>query len=67
VSSNVIALMLSEHKIASLSTRFVSSAFELRADSMTHMSHMLMCTARRLARFSGDPCGVKTTQISLPL
>ena len=60
VSSNVIALMLSEHKIASLSTRLVSSAFELRADSMTHISHMLISTARRLARFSGDPWRVKS-------
>ena len=61
VSSNVIALMLSEHRIASLSTRLLSSAIELRADRMTHMSHRLMCTARRLARFNGEPCNVTTT------
>jgi len=55
VSSNVIALMLSEHRIASLSTRLLSSAIELRADRMTHMSHRLIWTARRLARFNGEP------------
>jgi len=64
VSSNVIALMLSEHKMASLSTRLLSSPIELRADRMTHMSQRLMWTARRFARFNGEPCNV--TRRSIP-
>ena len=56
VSSNVMALMLSEQRIDSLSTRLLSSLVPLRADSMTHMEQVLMLTARRLARFRGEPC-----------
>jgi len=56
VSSNVIALILSEQSIASLSTRLPSSTFDLRADRMTHMEHRFTFTARRLARFSDEPC-----------
>ena len=56
VSSNVMALMLSEQRIDSLSTRLLSSFVPLRADSMTHMEHVLMLTALKLARFSGEPC-----------
>jgi len=55
VESKVIALMFSEHKIASLSTRLLSSMLFFRADSITHMSQRLMLTARRFARFSGEP------------
>jgi len=56
--SKVIAFILSEHKIASLSTRLLSSPFELRAERMTHMSQRLMWTARRLGRFSGEPWNI---------
>ena len=52
-SSKIIALMLREHRIASLSTRFPSSKLQLRADSTIHMSHMLILHARKWARFSG--------------
>ena len=55
VSSNVIALILSEQSIASLSTRLPSSTFDLRADRMTHIEHRFTFTARRLARFNEEP------------
>ena len=48
--------MLSEHRIASLSTKLPSSTLDLHADKMTHISHRLMLTALKLARFNGDPC-----------
>ena len=53
-----MALILSEHSIASLSTRLLSSTFEFRADRIMHISHMLILHALKLARFSGDPCNV---------
>lgn len=55
VSSNVMALMLSDAKIASLSARVGSSLLGTLADKMTHMSHKLTLTARKSARLSGDP------------
>ena len=56
VSSNVMALMLSDAKIASLSASVGSSLLGTLADKMTHMSHKLTLTARKSARLSGDPC-----------
>lgn len=69
VSSKVMALMLSEQSIASLSTRLLSSILVFLADRMTHMSLKLMLTARRLARFKGDPWNRKrqNTLVSLSL
>ena len=55
LSSKVMALMLREQRMASLSTRLGSSRFLSLADTITHMSHRLMFTARRFARFSGEP------------
>lgn len=55
LSSNVIALMFSEHKIASLSTRCGSPSLASFADKITHMSHRFIFTARRLALISGEP------------
>lgn len=51
-----IALMLSEARIASLSAN-VGSSFGLgiRADTITHISHRLMFTARRSALDRGEP------------
>ena len=40
--SKVIALMLSEQRIASLSTSVLSSTVELHAESIMHMSDRLM-------------------------
>ena len=54
-SSKIIALMLSEQRIASLSTRFPSSKLQLRADNTIHMSHMLILHVRKWARFNGVP------------
>jgi len=54
-SSNIIALMLSEQRIASLSTRLPSSKLQLRADRTMHMSHMLILHARKWARLNGEP------------
>jgi len=47
--------MLSEQRIASLSTRLPSSTLDLRADRMTHIEQRFTFTARRLARFSDEP------------
>lgn len=58
VSSNVMALMLSDAKMASLSARVGSSLLGTLADRMTHMSHKLTLTARKSARLSGDPCNL---------
>lgn len=58
MSSNVMALMLSDAKIASLSASVGSSLLGTLADRMTHMSHRLTLTARKSARLSGDPCQV---------
>lgn len=55
LSSNVMALMLREHKMASLSTRWGSSKFLSLADKITHISQRFTFTARRLARFRGEP------------
>lgn len=55
VSSNVIALILSEAKIASLSASVGSSLLGILADKITHMSHKLMFTALRSARLRGEP------------
>lgn len=59
VSSNVMALMLSDAKMASLSARVGSSLLGTLADRMTHMSHKLTLTARKSARLSGDPCNIQ--------
>ena len=56
VSSNVMALMLSEARMASLSARVGSSLLGTLAERMTHMSHRLTFTARRSARLNGEPC-----------
>lgn len=63
VSSNVMALMLSDAKIASLSARVGSSLLGTFADRMTHMSHRLTLTARKSARLSGDPCNMMNIYI----
>ena len=67
-SSNIIALMLSEQRIASLSTRLPSSTLQLRADSTIHMSHMLILHARKWARFNGEPyVRTRTTHLTVTL
>lgn len=55
VSSKVMALMLSEARMASLSARVGSSLLGTLADRMTHISHRLTLTARRSALLNGDP------------
>lgn len=55
VSSNVIALIFKDARIASLSASVGSSELGILADSITHISQRLMLTARRSARLSGDP------------
>lgn len=55
VSSKVMALMLSDAKMASLSASVGSSLLGTLADNITHMSHKLTLTARKSARLSGDP------------
>ena len=42
--------------MASLSTRWGSSRLRSLADNITHISQRLMFTARRFARFNGEPC-----------
>jgi hypothetical protein len=56
VSSKVMALMLSDARIASLSARVGSSLLGTLAERMQHMSHRLTLTARKSALLSGDPC-----------
>ena len=56
VSSNVIALMFSEARIASLSAKVGSSFDGTLAERITHISHKFTFTARRSARLSGEPC-----------
>ena len=55
VSSNVIALILSDAKIASLSANVGSSLEGTLADKITHISQRLTLTALRSARLKGDP------------
>ena len=55
VSSKVIALMLREARIASLSAKVGSSFDGTLADSITHMSHKLTLTALRSALLRGEP------------
>ena len=55
VSSKVIALMLRDAKIASLSARVGSSLDGTLADRITHISQRLTLTARKSARLRGDP------------
>ncbi len=55
VSSKVMALMLSEARMASLSASVGSSLDGTLADRITHMSHRFTFTARRSARDSGVP------------
>jgi len=55
VSSKVMALILSDARIASLSARVGSSLLGTLADSMTHISQRLTLTALKSARLSGDP------------
>ena len=55
VSSKVMALMLSEAKMASLSAKVGSSFDGTLADKMTHISQRFTLTARRSARLKGDP------------
>ena len=56
VSSKVMALMLSEARMASLSAKVGSSLEGTLAERMTHISQRLTLTARRSARLSGEPC-----------
>ena len=55
VSSKVMALMLREARMASLSASVGSSLQGTFALRITHMSQRLTFTARRSARLSGDP------------
>ena len=55
MSSNVMAFMLSEARIASLSARVGSSLEGTLAERITHMSQRLTLTARRSALLSGEP------------
>ena len=55
VSSKVMALMLSDARMASLSARVGSSLEGTLAERMTHISHRLTLTARRSARLKGEP------------
>ena len=56
VSSKVIALMLREARMASLSANVGSSLDGTLADRITHMSHKFTFTARKSARLKGEPC-----------
>ena len=56
VSSKVMALMLSDARMASLSARVGSSLEGTLAERMTHMSHRFTFTARRSALLRGEPC-----------
>ena len=55
VSSKVMALMLREARMASLSARVGSSLEGTLAERMTHMSHRFTFTALRSARLRGEP------------
>lgn len=55
VSSKVIALILSDARMASLSASVGSSLLGTFAESMTHISQRFTFTARRSARLSGEP------------
>lgn len=55
VSSNVIALMFNEARIASLSASVGSSLDGTFAERMQHMSQRFTLTARKSARLSGEP------------
>ena len=55
VSSNVMALMFSEARMASLSANVGSSLHGTLADKMTHMSQRLTFTALRSALDKGEP------------
>lgn len=55
VSSNVIAFIFSEAKMASLSASVGSSLLGILAERITHMSHKLMFTALKSARLRGEP------------
>ncbi len=55
VSSKVMALMLSDAKMASLSAKVGSSFEGTLAERITHMSQRLTLTARRSARLRGEP------------
>lgn len=57
MSSKVMALMLSEARMASLSANVGSSLLGTFALRMTHISQRLTFTALKSARLSGDPCG----------
>lgn len=59
VSSNVIALMFNEARIASLSASVGSSLDGTFADRIQHMSQRLTLTARKSARLSGEPWKIK--------
>lgn len=56
VSSNVIALILRDARMASLSARVGSSLLGTLADRIQHMSHRFTLTARRSALLNGEPC-----------
>lgn len=60
VSSKVIALILSDARMASLSASVGSSLLGTFAESMTHISHRLTFTALRSARLSGEPWKIRT-------
>ena len=53
---NVIALILRDASMASLSIMAGSSATETLAERMMHMSQRLMLTALRSALLMGEPC-----------
>ncbi len=63
VSSKVMALILREHRMASLSTKLLSSTLDLRADRITHISHRLIFTALRFALLRGEPWNRKGTYL----
>ena len=54
-SPNVIALMLRDERIASLSARDGSSVPETLAERITHISHKLTFTDLKSALLSGEP------------
>ena len=56
VSSKVMALMLREARMASLSASVGSSLDGTLAERMTHISHRLTLTALRSALLRGEPC-----------
>lgn len=56
VSSKVIALILRDARMASLSARVGSSLLGTLADRIQHMSHKFTLTARRSALLNGEPC-----------